>query len=520
MVRLKRTHTLLILAAGALALLVFLSRRTLTEHEVFAAEPAREMLAGKGWVLQPFAGEYRTKKPPGQSWLIAASLAITRSHSEWVARLPSALAGIGLAMTTALMAARLGTSRQGLIAGLMTLTCVGVQQRANLAEADMALALCVAVANACLIPSPEYSRGRAREGVCAIRNSVATPQTPSLTLPRRTGRGDQKHAGVFWGAVVAGFMLKGPIVLGFTLLPAAAAWAVMRFGHKDRQAATAIRSTAFWWPAVLLGMLLILSWPAAALIQYPEALAQWKHELVDRTTGSLGHGDEQRRDAVIAYLWLLPESALPWTPFALVGAWLLRRGGAMRRPANVLLLCWCGGGLVMLSAIAFKVLHYALPIVSPVLMLAAMGFDRLLTQFLRRRRPGARVIWERVALSGWFGIAVVGWMVWNGVIVPEKDWGQSVKDFAEAADQLVPENATIYFYRSAEDQSLEDQTAWYLHHPLRRTRVLPEQRPVFVICGAAEVESIGGRANVLLTADPVVRGRTNLNDRALVLLDH
>ena len=486
---------MVLLTAGLLCLMVLLGRRTLTEHEVFAAEPAREMLAGHGWVLQPFAGEYRTKKPPGQSWLIATSLAVTRSHSEWAARLPSALAGIGLAWTAAWIAARLSTSRQGLIAGLMTLTCVGVQQRANLAEADMALAFCVGVANATL--------------VCTLR-------CRPLDASKRW------NAVCFWSATVAGFMLKGPIVFGFTALPAAVCWAVLRFGYKDRLAASAVRRAAFWWPAVVIGLLAILAWPAAALHEYPNAIAQWKREIVDRTTGDLGHGTERRKDSVFTYLWLLPQSALPWFPFALIAAWLLRRSRPLRRPANLLLACWAACGLVMVSLIAFKVLHYVLPIVVPVLILSAFGFDQLLRQFLRKRASKRRGAWEYAALVGWFGVAIAGWMAWNGFVVPSKDWGQRVKDFAEAVDQIVPENSTIYFYRASESQSLEDQTAWYLTHPLKQTRTIPPDRPAFLICGADELEALkrSTHTTVLATADPVQRGSgDNLNDRVLVLLD-
>ncbi|MDB5327934.1 MAG: arnT 5 [Phycisphaerales bacterium] len=484
--RLTRLHTLLLLVAGVLCLLVFLGRRTLTEHEVFAAEPAREMLAGHGWVLQPFAGEYRTKKPPGQSWLIAASLAVTRSHSEWLARLPSALAGIGLAWTAAWVAARLSTSRQGLIAGLMTLTCVGVQQRANLAEADMALAFCVGVANATLI--------------CTLR-------CRPLEASKRA------NAVCFWAMTVAGFMLKGPIVFGFTALPAAVCWAVLRFAYKDRLAASAILRAAFWWPAVTLGMLAILAWPAAALYEYPSALAQWKHEIVDRTTGELGHGDERRKDPIIAYLWLLPQSALPWFPFALVGAWLLRRSKPLRRPANLLLACWAGCGLVMVSLIAFKVLHYVLPIVAPVLILAAFGFDQLLTRWLRSRPTSSRNAWTVATIAGWFGLAIGGWMFFNGHILPAKDAGGAVVRFADAVNVAVPPGQTLYLYQLGEERA-----SWYLSPALKQVTDLPGQRPLYLLCKPAEVESLS-HATVLLRADPFLQRDPPSEQRLLVRID-
>ncbi|MGC4030665.1 MAG: glycosyltransferase family 39 protein [Tepidisphaeraceae bacterium] len=393
--RLRRTHLLWLLIAGAVCLLTFQGRRVLTEHEVFAAEPGREMLAGKGLLLQPFAGEYRTKKPPGQSWLIAASLGVTRSHSEWAARLPSALAGIGLALVVATMAARVGTSRQGLIAGLMTLTCLGVQQRARLAEADMALALCVATANAAVL---------------------------SGSLPREyTGEGTRTLAILFWAAVAFGFLIKGPVVLGFTVLPALVSWAVLRFGVKNRPAATGVRRVAFWWPAVVGGVLLIALWIVLALREYPPAWDVWMHEL-SRVKGDVGHGEEQRKDPLLAYAWLLPQSTMPWCVFAIFGlatAWRSRR-----RPGNVLLASWGIGSFVLVSLSAFKVLHYILPAVAPVLMLAAVGFDRLLQRFLAGKSLEKRAGWEGASLAGWFGVATIAWLIWAAVIVPQKDWGR------------------------------------------------------------------------------------------------
>ncbi|RZM07382.1 MAG: hypothetical protein EOP68_13995, partial [Sphingomonas sp.] len=146
---LGRTNVIILIGVALVVIVALLGyRATLGEHEVYAAEPAREMLAGENWLLQPFAGAFRTKKPPGQSWLIAASMFATRVQNEYTARLPSALAATGLALLLASIGARLAGRRVGLVAGLMTLTCYGVQVRARLAEADMALALCVALSHA------------------------------------------------------------------------------------------------------------------------------------------------------------------------------------------------------------------------------------------------------------------------------------------------------------------------------------------------------------------------------------
>ena len=556
---LRRRDWVVLALYGVLCLLTFQSNRTLTEHEVFAAEPAREMLAGEGWVLQPFAGELRTKKPPGQSWLIAASLFVTRTESELTARLPSALAGFGLAAIVAGVAARVGSRRVGLIAGLMTLTCVGVQQRARLAEADMALACFVALANACLVPTPVYARERVRvtagdrEGLPAggvpspgdeASSGVSTPRSPalSLTLSRDTGRGNKRHlAFIFWLAVVAGFLLKGPIIFGFTLLPALAAWAVLRWGTKQPADATAVRRTAFWWPAVMLGLAVIVAWPIAAWREHPAVIAQWRHEIVDRIKGQVGRTDAEReasektspgvaptkdererltnagrRDSILSYAWLVPTGTLPWFPFAVVGIAWAWRAGAMRRPGNVVLVCWFVCGVAVCTVIAFKVLHYVLPAIAPVIVLAAFGFDRLLVRWERGRAKSSRVAAGRWALIGWFGVAAVGWGVWNGLVLPRRDRGHEVERFAAAVDAAVPIDQTVYLYRVG-----EDRTSWYLHRRLRQTVDVPVARPAYLLLARGDLSevqrSVGAR--VLAEADRYIARDPDAERRVLVRVD-
>ena len=91
--------------------------RVLTRHEVLAAEPAREMLHGGkwlNWIIPQFGGEPRAVKPPTMGWLVAGSMALFHSEAEWVARLPSGLAAVLMAVLVADLASRwMGTARRG-----------------------------------------------------------------------------------------------------------------------------------------------------------------------------------------------------------------------------------------------------------------------------------------------------------------------------------------------------------------------------------------------------------------------
>src|SRR5213078_3817797 len=96
---------LLIVVYGASLLLTGLGMRTLTRHEVLAAYPAREMLLYGHWIVPMYAGIPRTAKPPGMNWLLAGVMKLF-GETEFVVRLPSALAGVATAMMIASFAAR------------------------------------------------------------------------------------------------------------------------------------------------------------------------------------------------------------------------------------------------------------------------------------------------------------------------------------------------------------------------------------------------------------------------------
>ena len=466
--RLPLSHVLILWLAGVVCVLATTAKPILNQHEVFAAEPAREMLAGGSLVLQPFAGQYRTKKPPGQSWLIAAALGVTRHRNEWTARLPSALAGVGLAWVVAVLANKPGRPWRGLIAGLMTLTTVGIQQYVRLAEADMALTLAVTGANAAVLR--------------ALAGDVP---------PRR------RWAVGFWGGIVAGVLLKGPVVLVFTLLPALLTWGMLRFSIKDRTAATAVARVAFWWPAVAGGVLAMFAWPVAAYVVYPPVLAQWKYELLDRSRGTIEQGGRLRHDPLLTYVYALPYGLLPWCVFlfpAAVWAW---RNRVWRRPATLFCVCWAAAGFVVLSAVAFKTLHYALPIMPPFVLGAAVGFDAVLAWWLRGRPVRRRVPLRRAALAGWFGVAVVGFAVNGAFVAPQRDRYPGLMPLAKTVDRTVPRGQTLYLYRL-----LEEQTVWYLNVPVRQTTALPP-KPSYVLCWSDDVPALeaAGRVTVLFKAD-------------------
>ncbi len=433
---LGRSGTLIVLGAALLVIFALLGfRSTLTEHEVFAAEPARELLEGGSVVLQQFAGEYRTKKPPGQSWLIAASLWVTQSRSEYAARLPSAICATGMALLAGAIGSRLIGRRAGIAAGLMTLTCYGVQVRARLAEADMALALFVALSFAgVLLP------------MLRLRRSLGETSTHH-ELPFKPAR----YGFLFWLSLGAAFLVKGPIALMFVLPPIVLWWLLVRFRSKDR-ANLKIVEMVFLNPyAMAIGVAMIVAWPVAAYLVYPEVLAQWRYELASRAVGAI------RRDPVWIYFGFVSLGTVPWCLFGLA---TLDRRDALRRSIEGMLALWFASGFVLLSlAIAFKAQHYCLPILLPIILVSAAGFERLLVRFTG---SGASA---QVAMAGWFALAIVAWMAEQWFIEPPRMNKAGVKPFAADIARYVPSDQPIYLVAAGEERVI-----WYLPNRAVQTR--------------------------------------------------
>ena len=505
---LGRRATLAIVALWLAVVVALLGyRNALDEHEVYAAEPAREMLAGGNWLLQPFAGAFRTKKPPGQSWLIAASLFATQTRNEYTARLPSAIGGLTLALVLGAIGARLGGRRAGVTAAAMTLTCYVVQVRTHLAEADMALAAAVSLCYGALLRPMLAARnasGADAEFLAAQRPGVATPgRSRDADIDRSRPRG----AWLFWLALAAAFLLKGPIAFGFVLLPvvAFAAIASTRFADDRLRAARRGIARVLWDPlALAVALVLIVGWPIGALLTYPPAWASWKYELFARAAGAI------RRDPAIAYLGHFTLGPLPWTPLALlaiVAEWPRWRE-RLRDPAMLLLVLWTFASALFLTGIAFKRLHYALPATGPVLLACAWGAELLLRRV--EARSGARTAtpW----LGGAIAAASVAWLINQAIVGPRNDamTEAAVRGFAAAANAAVPPGEPIWLVGVG-----EERTVWYLRQPLRQARQREEESldaelshvsgPAWVLCRAGQAtklaSAVGGDLRIVTTSE-------------------
>src|SRR5712664_4702171 len=155
-------YLIVALVAGAVYLGCSVSPPTLMDDvDAVLAQAARTMLNSGDWVTARLDGVAYLEKPPMFYWPIAVSLKIFGVH-DWAARIPSALAAIGLAWLTAAMGAWAFGRRAGLYAGLCMATCVGLFLFTRVQIPDVMLALSNAVAMWAILRALDEEESRPR----------------------------------------------------------------------------------------------------------------------------------------------------------------------------------------------------------------------------------------------------------------------------------------------------------------------------------------------------------------------
>lgn len=117
-------HLLLLAVVAGVAFFTNLGGARLWDRdEPRNAGCAAEMLERGDWVVPVFNAELRTHKPVLLYWFMMASYA-TFGQSEFAARFPSAMLGVGSVLVTYLIGRRLFGARAGMWSALMLATCV------------------------------------------------------------------------------------------------------------------------------------------------------------------------------------------------------------------------------------------------------------------------------------------------------------------------------------------------------------------------------------------------------------
>jgi 4-amino-4-deoxy-L-arabinose transferase-like glycosyltransferase len=392
-----------LIGLAALALLPGLgSSGRLTYHEAFVAQGAREILDSGNWAYPTIGGLLWLEKPPLPWWLVAGLGVCAGGVDETVARLPSALAAIGMVWGVAVLASRHYGSGIGLLAGAVQSTTAWTMIRGRLAEADVLLA--------CLITWAIVAFDRVEAG-----------ETADRWRPWRWA---------FFTLLGGTSLVKG---IGFgAVLIVAVVTAVLLW----RRNGAALRRLCF--PRGLaLAAALALAWPLLMVARHGSgALALWTMHVTDRLAA---HPGMFASEPWWKYLLDILAQGLPWTPLALAGAWrslgraVLAGGGDSGRPGRQLvpqpvvdgdrlLWAWTIMPLGLLSLATVKNAHYAIAAQVPWSIWAALALARVGKQLRRRgwnRKSllmGAKAGFAAIALTYGLGSWLVGpWFDRRGV---------------------------------------------------------------------------------------------------------
>jgi 4-amino-4-deoxy-L-arabinose transferase-like glycosyltransferase len=326
----RRDQILLLVLAVAVAFPFLGSFGLLEPDEGRFAQIGREMAASGDFLVPRLNGIEQFYKPPLVYWISAIGYRIF-GVTEWVARLPSALAFVGILWLTGWMGWRLCGRKVGWMAALILASMVEPYALGRQITLDMSLTFWVTAALACLV------------GVA-------------------TGVQGKGVGYLFFLCMGLGFLAKGPMAW-VVPLSCAIPWV-----WADRKSGKNLILP--WKSGPLLTFGVAMSWFVVVCLKYPEL---WNYflgyELVERFA-STTHG---RSKPWWFFLPILVIGTVPWTGF-LPG--LVRQSWGKIRERKMEPVNWALGAsvvipFVVVSCSGSKLLTYILPIYpSLALMLA------------------------------------------------------------------------------------------------------------------------------------------------------
>ncbi|MCE1183158.1 MAG: glycosyltransferase family 39 protein [Rhodocyclales bacterium] len=297
------------------------------------SEATREMLAKGDYLSTWLNGNPRFDKPILIYWLQAISVSIF-GVVDWAFRVPSALAAAFWCYAVSRFAREFIDEEAGKLAGIVALTCLGVQLIGRAATADALLNLLLT------LTITDIWRYIARENAWAGRRAF------------------------LWMGL--GILTKGPIAV---LVPGATLFLWCLTSRRWAPLGKALKDPLSW--LLLIGS--ALPWYIAAYLIHGQAFIDGfflKHN-VQRFSGTLeGHGG-----SYYYYLLIVPLMLLPWLPW--LGKALAGIREDWQNPVRRFLWLWSGFVIAFFSLSGTKLPHYALYGCTPLFILIASRHNRL-----------------------------------------------------------------------------------------------------------------------------------------------
>lgn len=329
-----------LLVIASLAILAGVGNGTFWEpDEPRFAEATRQMFARGDFVTPYLNGAPRFEKPILFYWMQAATFTAF-GDNEFAARLPSALAGLGIVVVLYLLGAEIASRRVGLIAAFVTSTMFRFVTFTRIGLTDVPVIFFVVAALYAFI--------------------------------RAVHRRSPVWALVAWIWIGLGVLTKGPV----GLLPVAI-WATY--------AAFSRKWSLFASTRPLIGMTIalaiVLPWYVVMAVQHGRAFTDFAlgHEVVERMLSEESFGAPAR--GFFYYFKIWPGDAAPWSVLFLASTgWIAWRWSSLdqaARQAVIFAAAWFVSVFLVFSISRSKVPHYVLPAYPAAALLIGVFVERL-----------------------------------------------------------------------------------------------------------------------------------------------
>ena len=297
------------------------------------ASTSRVMVETGDWVTPTWNGENFYDKPVLFSWLVALSFSLF-GFTEFAARLPAALLGLGCVLLTFALGRRLFDSFTGFLAAVVLASSAQFIVLSRVVVHDIALAFCTTLALLGFWAGFKSERGR-----------------PHGFL-------------IFWAASGLALLAKGPVGLlpGFVV-------AVFLLAARRFDLIRKLRP--------ITGGLVLLAvaapWYLAISLRNPDYLDYF---LFDKVIGSLSSQDTGHARPIWWYLPVLLLGLIPWSVLLPAGLWRLARG-VPRDDSVTFLWVWALAPLAVFSLASAKLPTYLLPLFPAFALLLARPLAEL-----------------------------------------------------------------------------------------------------------------------------------------------
>ena len=346
------SHARAVAVLLAVALLGFLpgffSIPPIDRDEARFAQATKQMIESGDYIDIRFQDDVRYKKPVGIYWLQAAvvksvsSIGVRNALTTiWLYRIPSLIGAVGAVLLTYWTALALASRRAAFLAALMMASCVLLGIERLMAKTDAMLLMTVVAAMGAM----------ARPYIRREREQIGAPEGWLI-------------ASVFWTAVAAGVLLKGPMILMVVGL------AALALGIVDRSWRWLLQLKPV--PGLIWFALLVLPWFIAIMGRtggefLTESVGQ---DLLAKVfTAQEGHGAPPGYYLLLFWLTFWPGAML--AGLAAPSVWKERY-----EPGTKYLLAWLVPSWLLLELIVTKLPHYVLPLYPAVAILIARAVEK------------------------------------------------------------------------------------------------------------------------------------------------